>query len=38
MKQVAVMTDSNSGLTPEQAADMGVFVLPMPIIVDGHTY
>ncbi len=38
MKKVAIMTDSNSGLTPEQAAEMGVFVLPMPIIVDGRTY
>ena len=32
MKQkIAVVTDSNSGITQRQAAEYGVHVLPMPI-------
>lgn len=38
MPNVAIMTDSNSGLTPEQGNRMGVSVLPMPVIIDGETY
>lgn len=36
--RVAVVTDSNSGITRKQAAEMGVFVLPMPFMIDGETY
>lgn len=36
--KVAVMTDSNSGITPEQGKELGVFVLPMPFMVNGETY
>lgn len=36
--RVAVVTDSNSGITQKQAAEMGVFVLPMPFMIDGETY
>ena len=32
------MTDSNSGITPQQGAELGIAVLPMPIIVDGRTF
>ena len=35
---VAVMTDTNSGLTPEQAKELGIFLLPMPILIDGKEY
>ena len=35
---VAVMTDTNSGLTPAQAKELGVYLLPMPFIVDGTEY
>ena len=38
MKKVAVMTDSNSGITQQQAKEEGVYVLPMPFFVNGETY
>lgn len=39
MKKVAVITDSNSGITPVEASGLdGVFVLPMPVIVDSDTF
>ena len=38
MDNIAIMTDSNSGVTPEQAVDMGIKVLPMPFLIDGETY
>ena len=37
MSKVAVMTDSNSGITQNEAKEMGVTVLPMPFIIDGET-
>ena len=36
--RIAVVTDSNSGITQKQAAEMGVYVLPMPFMIDGETY
>lgn len=36
--KIAVVTDSNSGITQKQAAEMGIFVLPMPFMIDGETY
>ena len=36
--RIAVVTDSNSGITQKQAKEMGVFVLPMPFMIDGETY
>ena len=36
--RIAVVTDSNSGITQKQASEMGVFVLPMPFMIDGDTY
>ena len=38
MSKVAVMTDSNSGITQAEAKELGVYVLPMPFIIDGETY
>ena len=38
MKKIAVMSDSNCGLSIVQAEDMGVFMLPMPIIIEEKTY
>ena len=38
MKKVAIMTDSNSGITQMEAAEMGIRVLPMPFIIDDETY
>lgn len=35
---VAIVTDSNSGITQKQAKELGIFVLPMPFEIDGTTY
>lgn len=36
--KTAVLTDSNSGIFPEQGARIGIFVMPMPVIMDGKEY
>ena len=36
--KIAVVTDSNSGITQAQAKEMGVAVLTMPLMIDGETY
>ena len=36
--KIAVVTDSNSGITQAQAKEMGVAVLQMPFMIDGETY
>ena len=38
MATVAIMTDSNSGITQKEAKELGVFVLPMPFTIDEKTY
>lgn len=38
MKKVAVVTDTNSGITPEFAQKIGVTVVPMPFLIDGEEY
>ena len=38
MARIAVMTDSNSGITQKRAADLGIKVIPMPFTIDGRTY
>ena len=38
MSKVAVITDSNSGITQSQAKEMGIFVLPMPFFINEETY
>ena len=38
MPKVAIVTDSNSGITQAQAEEMGVFVLPMPFMIEGETF
>lgn len=36
--KTAVMTDSNSGIKPEEAKELGIFSLPMPVIIDDIVY
>lgn len=36
--KIAIVTDSNSGITQEQAKAEGVYVLPMPFMIDEKTY
>ena len=38
MSKVAIVTDSNSGITQEQGKELGIFVLPMPFFIDGELY
>lgn len=38
MSKVAVMTDSNSGITQSQAKELGITVVPMPFYIDGKLY
>lgn len=38
MRTIAIVTDSNSGITPGQARNLGIFVLPMPFMIDGKTF
>ncbi len=37
-KKIAVVTDSNSGITQKQAQEMGLYVLPMPFMINNETY
>lgn len=36
--RVAVVTDSNSGITQEQAGELNIYILPMPFMIDGETF
>lgn len=38
MSHIAVMTDSNSGITQEQAQKLGVYVIPMPFYINDKLY
>ncbi|MCI9199164.1 MAG: DegV family protein [Lachnospiraceae bacterium] len=38
MAKVGIITDSNSGITQKQAKDLGLYVLPMPFMVNEETY
>lgn len=37
-KKIAVITDSNSGITQAQAKEYGIHVLPMPFMIDDETF
>ena len=37
-KKIAVVTDSNSGITQKQAQETGLYVLPMPFMINNETY
>lgn len=36
--RVAIVTDSNSGITQEQGREAGIYVVPMPFMMAGETY
>jgi len=38
MSKIAIVTDSNSGITQSRAKELGVFVLPMPFMINDTTY
>ena len=36
--KTAIVTDSNSGITQKEAEQMGISVVPMPVVIDGELY
>lgn len=36
--KTAIVTDSNSGITQTEAKELGVYVVPMPFLIDGEQY
>lgn len=38
MSKTAIMTDTNSGITPEAAAEKGLYLLKMPFLIDGEDH
>ncbi len=38
MKKIAIVTDSNSGMTQEEADKLGVYVVAMPFIINDEIY
>jgi DegV family protein with EDD domain len=37
-KKIAIVTDSNSGITPNEASELGIFVVPMPFLINNDPY
>ena len=37
-KRIAVVTDSNSGITQQEAKELGLYVLPLPFTMEGQLY
>lgn len=37
-KKIAVVTDSNSGITQSQAKEMGLYVIPMPFMINEEAF
>ena len=38
MKKTAIVTDSNSGITPAEAEELGIYLVPMPFFIDGELF
>ncbi len=38
MSSVAIITDSNSGISQAEGKELGIYVIPMPCLVDGKLY
>ena len=37
-EKIAILTDTNSGINPDQAAQYGIHLVSMPVIIDDETY
>lgn len=37
-QKIAIVTDSNSGITQAQAKELGIYVLPMPFMINNETF
>ncbi|MCR5718761.1 MAG: DegV family protein [Oscillospiraceae bacterium] len=38
MNKTAVVTDTNSGITPDECRELGIYAMPMPVIADAETF
>ena len=38
MAKIAIVTDSNSGITQEEAKELGIRIVPMPFYINGELY
>ncbi len=38
MERIAIITDSNSGISPEEAKELGIFIVPMPVLINEKEY
>ena len=38
MGKIAIVTDSNSGITQDQARELGISVIPMPFYINEKLY
>ncbi len=38
MKKIAIVTDSNSGITQQEAKELGIYVIPMPFYINDEVY
>ncbi len=38
MSKIAIVTDSNSGITQKQGQELGIFVIPMPFMINGEDF
>jgi DegV family protein with EDD domain len=36
--KIAIVSDSNSGITQQEAKELGVTIVPMPVLIDGEQY
>ena len=38
LSRIAIITDTNSGITQEEAAQLGIFLLPMPFFIQDKLF
>ena len=38
MEKIAIITDSNSGISPSEAKELGIFIVPMPLLMNEKEY
>ena len=36
--KVAILTDTNSGISKKEAENIGIYVIPMPVLIDGEVF
>lgn len=36
--KIAILTDTNSGIAKEEADKLGIYVIPMPVLIDGEVF